>query len=302
MAFEEQIRPQPSSSDPKEQAIRKLLEEEFSTGFARHEVDRLRTEQLHFLVRSLHNLTTGRVNKIRPDYESLLPNLVSTISIEVGSDFLKELPTSGFVVATNHLAMPKATRFNRADLEKEIENSLSLQQLSEEIEPFPIRHAAVAATIGQQYHPHEIAIKLPSPYGDVQCASEVIAIPDKIGGRFQYMADHAYKLLSTESHAYVVTYPESGTTGKRGGGGLYGVGQEKFHTGFLRLAQILEKQLNRSVPVIVIGQAFHPNKGFRSGILEPINVDTTTDAEIEGKTKDVQTMLSTLVHQLRYDE
>lgn len=303
MPAEERIRPQPSISDPQERAIRELLTDEFSTEFAKREIERLRVEQLHFLARSAHNIMAGRSQDVRPDYELLLPILVPKMSIKFGSEYLKELPKFGFIVATNHLAMPKATRFNRSDLGKEIENPSSLQQLPEEVEPFPIRLAAVAATIGQEFRPHEIAIELARPYGDIQRAAGVVTLSETMGGRFQHMEEQTTNLFSVEPSSYVITYPESGTTGKRGGGGLYGVNQEEFHSGFLRLAQSLTKHMGRPIPIIVIGQSFHPDEGFRSGVLKPIRVEEImSDEAIELKKITVQKELSELVNKLRYGE
>lgn len=303
MLSEERVRPQPSSSDPEELAIRQLLSDEFSTKFATGEIGRLQTEQFHFFVNSVRNIAAGKVLDIRPDYKTLLSKLVPTIKIGVGEKFLAGLPNSGFIVATNHLAMPKATRFNRSDLGKEVENPSSLQQLPEEVEPFPIRHAAVAATIGEKFRPHEIAIELARPYGDIQRAAGVVTLSETMGGRFQQMEDQTANLFTTEPSSYVITYPEGGTTGKRGGGGLYGVNQEEFHSGFLHLARSLTKRLGHPIPIIVIGQSFHPDEGFCSGILKPIRVEEMTpDEEIEQKTATVQKELSELVNKLRYSE
>ena len=211
-------RPQPTNSDPKEQAIRKLIEKEFSTEFSRREIERLKKEQLQFIASSIARVRSNNSDEIRPAYLSLLSKLGSATQIQSGGELLKNLPSTGFIVATNHLAMPKVTRFYRHDLGEQTGDHQSLQQLPEEIEPFPIRHAAISATLGQLFNPHEVAIELPRPYNDIQFASGVIALPSTLGGRFQIMVDNISVLFSKENYPYVITYPESGTTGKRGGG------------------------------------------------------------------------------------
>ena len=302
MASEE--RAQPTISDPNEQAIRQLLDKEFSTTFSQMEITRLRSEQIEFIAKSIGLLTKRETDQeIYQSYLLLLSKLGSSTQIKFGEKIIESLPDSGFVVATNHLAMPKATRFSRHDLGEVIGDHQLLLQLPEEIEPFPVRHAAIAKTLGHQFNPHEVAIELPHPYKGVQSASGVIVLPSALGGRFEIMTDCVKDLFVNEKNQYVVTYPESGTTGKRGGGGLYGVKQEDFHTGFIRLAKTLQQQLGRQIPIVIIGQVFHPEKGFLTGIMDPITVNVLAEeTEVKQTAANIQIRLSEIVNQLRFDQ
>lgn len=88
-----------------------------------------------------------------------------------------------------------------------------------------------------------------------------------------------------------------------GGGGLYGIEQEDFHTGFIRLAKTLQQLFNRQIPIVTIGQIFHPENGFRTGILNPITVDNQiTENEIKQTAANIQKNLSALVQQLRFGQ
>lgn len=297
-------RAQPTISDPNEQAIRELLNKEFSTDFSKKEIARLKTEQIDFIAQSIRTLSNKETGLgIYQNYLLLLASLGSTTKIKFGERIIESLPDSGFIVATNHLAMPKATRFSRHDLGEKIGDHQLLLQLPEEIEPFPVRHAAVATTLGSKFIPHEVAIELPYPYKHVQSKSGVVMLPSAIGGRFAIMGNRVKELFMNGEKQYVITYPESGTTGKRGGGGLYGIAQEDFHTGFLRLAFTLQQQLDRQVPIVVVGQVFHPERGFVTGILDPITVKISSDETELGHTaSSIQLQLSELIHQLRFDK
>lgn len=297
-------RAQPTISDPNERAIRELLDKEFSTDFSKKEIARLQTKQIGFIAQSIKVLSNKEARlDIYQNYLLLLASLGSTTKIKFGERIIESLPDSGFVVATNHLAMPKATRFSRHDLGEEVGDHQLLLQLPEEIEPFPVRHAAVATTLGSKFIPHEVAIELPHPYKNVQSASGVVILPSALGGRFAIMENQVKELFMNGKKQYVITYPESGTTGKRGGGGLYGIAQEDFHTGFIRLALTLQQQLDRQIPIVVVGQVFHPEQGFITGILDPINVKISPDeTEVEHTASSIQLQLSKLIHQLRFDK
>lgn len=295
------IREQPNSADPQEVAIRALISEEFSTDFSLAEIARMRQLQLDFLKTGITLiLANSPLNKIREKYLALLIDLAKPIKIVSGEKFISELPGTGFIVTTNHLAMPKATRFSKDDLIRNIPpEGMNLEELPSEIEPFPIRLAAPAMAIGNSYQPYEIAIALSSPLDQLQAASEVIVLPSTIGGRFATMTEHVSKLFTNHPRSYVVTYPESGTTGKRGGGGLYGVSQEKFHTGFIRLAQNLEIFLSRKIPIVVVAQAFNPQTGFEVSISAPLYLPQNPDDNyIDNQTKEVQLQLHRSLEQI----
>lgn len=297
-------RAQPTISDPKELAIRELLDKEFTSDFSKKEIERLKAKQIDFIAQSIEVLSEKvAYRNIYHDYLLLLASLGSTTQIKSGKEIIESLPGTGFIVATNHLAMPKATRFSKHDLGEAIGDHQLLQQLPDEIEPFPVRHAAVAITLGSKFAPHEVALELPSPYKDVQSASGVVMLPSAVGGRFMIMANQVKELFMNGEKQYVITYPESGTTGKRGSGGLYGIAQEDFHTGFIRLALTLQQQFDREVPIVVVGQVFHPKQGFVTGILDPITVKiSSNETELEATAHSIQLRLSELVHQLRFDK
>lgn len=289
-AMGQNIREQPRANDPQEERIRGLLEKEFSTDFARSEIKRLKTLQSDFIDKNL-----GKDSEVRPEYLELLSELAPVNQIIVdGREYLEELPDIGFVVATNHLAMPKATRIATSELTS-LEN---VKGLPEEIEPWPVRLAGAAGAIGQRFSHHEIAIALPAPLDELQkaCGGVVLPAIKPAEGRFAYMLEKVGEIFKREKNACVYTYPESGSTGKRGGGGLYGVEKEEFHTGFIRLAQAL------GVPVVLVAQAFNPNKGFETKILEPFSIDKNAgNEEIQQKTIESQSRLQEALDSIRQD-
>lgn len=279
------IREQPNSSDPQEAAIRKLICKEFSSDFAKQEIAKMRELQLDFIAENIS--LDHDPHSVRNAYLDLMLKLAASLSEVKGRKIIDSLPSTGFVVATNHLAMPKATRFLKTDLQILLSRAnLNLDLLPDEIEPFPIRMAAITKALKPKFAGYEIAIALPSPIDNLQRESGVVTISPTAGGRFEKMVDDVTKIFSEGTNSFVVTYPESGSTSKRGGGGLYGVAQEEFHTGFARLARQLR------IPIVPIAQAFNPNQGFLIEILPTLMVPESADENwLSLKSKEVQKLL-----------
>lgn len=268
---------QPSVLDPKELSLRDELLRIFDTAYSKERLREMSEKQMHFLHTSINfvgqNDSTLADNAIRKAYLNLVYDLAGEVDVS-GDDNIKQLPSSGFVVVSNHLAIPKATRISVLEIATHLESgddksaAAALAKKVPEFEPWPSRIAGSAGAIGKGFSPHEIGVFLPEPFGKIQQRSGVIAIPSSGSNRFGGMVNAVSGIFNGEENSYVIIYPEGGSTGKRGGGGLYGVARENFSSGYLFLAQQLQ------VPVVFVAQVFDKNYGYKVNVSAPVMIDS----------------------------
>ncbi len=278
---------QPSSSDPAEQRIRAVLEQELlSTSWAKKAINTSRKLLSRFMSNSVHILEEKASDNrgIRQNYEDLLDTLNKTLKTNVkdGRQYLDGLKGSPVILITNHLGTTKLARFR----EDEVARGL-------EIEPFPIRHCAfkqISDALGYQIY--EAAVELPGKLLEVQKACGVVTIPSSGEGRTEVLINKVKEVINTEPNALLVMYPEGGTTGKRNGGGPYDL--EQFHKGAIVTAKDL------SIPILPVVQYFNPNGGLELYVLPPVTVQKLNTLDLDVVEKECQDVMQKKLDLLKH--
>lgn len=266
---------QPTDKDPLEVRIRCVLESTLVTSdWARATFLEATRQQKEFLIAAAKEENS---RKNLDAYRKLIRELASLLKVQItsgGQELEKFDQGKPFIVITNHLGLAKITRVDNKNRKIAVE--------LEEVESFPIRHAAISVISGRQAkNLHEVAVELPGKLREIQADCEVVTIPVEGSGRTELLVEKVADLVKADPNQLFVMYPEGGTSGKRNSGGPYDLDQ--FHKGAFVVAAKL------SIPILPVCQYFDPNVGLRIYILDPITLnegDLERVDDIVNSTKD----------------
>jgi hypothetical protein len=272
----------PKGNDPKEIDIREKIRKEVeASDWAGASFEKIRRDQIEYLREMFAHILADDTSFIHARTQAFLHEIATELRAHIveGEELLGRVPKgTNVLLMTNHLGLYKLSGINpQEELGVDIPGYDFMY-------PSPLYFGGlqpVAEKMGN--HLSYVSDDFPAEFGTVHRKSGFVHVPpaSKVtAGRTEILLNQTKAVLENNQGTTLVNFPEGGTSGKYSGLGPYSL--DPFKTGGYVIAAEL------GLPVVIVGQYFHPQEGLQLRVFPPYTPEQTDKAGYEAYAKQDQ--------------